>query len=85
MPSGTILLRYWAAARAAAGAESESVPVAAEGELVGPLLDAAAARHPELVRVLRVATVLVDGRAADRATRVAPAGIIEVLPPFAGG
>lgn len=85
MPSGTVLLRYWAAARAAAGVDTEAIPVAADGAEVGPLLEAALARHPDLAPILPVASVLVDGRAAHRGSLVAQGAVVEVLPPFAGG
>ena len=72
MPSATVLVRYWAAARAAAGVDTESVTLPeGQGEGQG--------------EVLRVATVLVNGRAADRAWTLADGDVVEVLPPFAGG
>ncbi|MBK7611822.1 MAG: MoaD/ThiS family protein [Actinomycetales bacterium] len=101
MPSATVLVRYWAAARAAAGVDTESVTLPegqGEGEgqgqgqgegqgpaTVGSVLDEVTTRHTELGRVLRVATVLVNGRAADRAWTLADGDVVEVLPPFAGG
>ncbi len=109
MPSATVLVRYWAAARAAAGVDTESVTLPegqgqgqgedqgqgeglgeglGEGQgpaTVGSVLDEVTTRHTELGRVLRVATVLVNGRAADRAWTLADGDVVEVLPPFAGG
>ncbi len=95
MPSATVLVRYWAAARAAAGVDTESVTLPegqgeGQGEgldlaTVGSVLDEVTTRHTELGRVLRVATVLVNGRAADRAWTLADGDVVEVLPPFAGG
>jgi sulfur-carrier protein len=76
-----VTVRYWAAARAAAGADSELLP----GDTVGAVVDAAVAAHPGLARVARVATFLVDGRVATRETPVAQQSTVEVLPPFAGG
>ncbi len=79
--SQTVTVRYWAAAAAAAGRDEDAFPAGS----VGQILAAARERHPELERVLAVATILVDGRAARRQQEV-PAGTeLEVLPPFAGG
>ncbi|MFX4273790.1 MoaD/ThiS family protein [Propionibacteriaceae bacterium Y1685] len=87
----TILIRYWAAARSAAGVESESV----EADSCRAALDqvlAARAVSPggsrELERVLGASSFLVDGtarRRADLARPVADQATLEVLPPFAGG
>lgn len=80
MAQGTI--RYWAAARAAAGVPEE--PYA--GTTLSEVLSAAEARHgPELARVLRVASFLVDGVRRDRGADLPDGATIEVLPPFAGG
>ncbi|MFD6417399.1 MoaD/ThiS family protein [Streptomyces sp. NPDC060194] len=84
MPSGTI--RYWAAAKAAAGLAEE--PYAAD-TLAGAL-DGARDRHPgELVNVLRRCSFLVDGNPvgtrSHETVRLAEGGTVEVLPPFAGG
>ena len=82
--TGQVVVRFWAAAREAAGCAEESVPA-------GPLpavLACAVERRPGLGRVLPVCSVLVDGQAARRAdtAAVVPAGaVVEVLPPFAGG
>ena len=85
MPSATVLVRYWAAARAAAGVDSERLT----GDTVGAVLGEAVARHTGLAPVLRVASVLVDGRAVDReqleVTPITDGAVVEVLPPFAGG
>ncbi len=93
MPSGhdagsaSVSVRYWAGARAAAGVERESldVPAGADGPTVGAVAAAALARHPNLVVVLRVASFLVDGRAARPSDAVPSGAVVEVLPPFAGG
>ncbi len=77
----TVTVRYWAGARAAAGVETEQLPAGSVGDVTA----LAAQRHPGLVPVLRVATYLLDGLAADLATPVPPGSTLEVLPPFAGG
>ncbi|MFE0629756.1 MoaD/ThiS family protein [Streptomyces sp. NPDC058864] len=83
---GTI--RYWAAAKAAAGAAEEPYR---EGTLA-EALEAARERHasrPEFARVLASCSFLVDGNPVgtrDHAgVRLADGGTVEVLPPFAGG
>jgi molybdopterin synthase sulfur carrier subunit len=76
------IIRYWAAARAAAGPTEE--PYA--GETLGAVLDQASATHGEaLARVLSVASFLVDGVRTRREAELADGATIEVLPPFAGG
>ena len=80
MAEGT--LRYWAAARAAAGVAEEPF----DGTTLGEVLDRAAEVHgPELARVLGVASFLVDGVRSRRDGVLAEGVTVEVLPPFAGG
>jgi len=76
-----VTVRYWAAARAAAGTDSDTHP----GATVGDVVDAAVAAHPALARVASVASFLLDGRKVGRNEPVAEGGTVEVLPPFAGG
>ncbi|MCQ9185829.1 MoaD/ThiS family protein [Streptomyces sp. IBSBF 2953] len=81
-----VTVRYWAAAKAAAGVAEEPHDAATLSEA----LDAARERHPgELVRVLRRCSFLVDGdpvgTRAHETVRLADGGTVEVLPPFAGG
>lgn len=76
-----VIVRYWAAARAATGLDQERWP----SGRVKDVLAAAAAAHPELTRVLRVASILVDGVAAEAGDQAHPGSVVEVLPPFAGG
>ncbi|WP_110239788.1 MoaD/ThiS family protein [Nocardioides gilvus] len=86
-----ITLRYWAGARAAAGAESDVIDV--DGPVsVAELRERALALHPDaetLPRVLATCSVLVDDRPlglADAASVLVPVGsTLEFLPPFAGG
>ena len=80
----TVTVRYWAAAREAAGVDSEPLDLGADAT-VSDALSAAVAAHPDLERVARVATFLIDGRAAGRDAVLAPGATLEVLPPFAGG
>jgi len=83
---GTI--RYWAAAKAAAGVAEESY----EAETLAEVLAAAARRHagrPEFARVLARSSYLVDGTpVGTRSPAAVPlleGATVEVLPPFAGG
>jgi sulfur-carrier protein len=81
---GTI--RYWAAAREAAGVGEEPYEAST---LADALAAARARRGPEFTRVVRRSSFLVDGQPVgtrDHAGIVLPdGGTIEVLPPFAGG
>jgi sulfur-carrier protein len=80
-----ITVRYFAAARAAAGAESETVtlrPGATVADLVGGL----AMRDGRLAAVLSRCSYLCDGIAVRDDTDALCAGnTVDVLPPFAGG
>ncbi|MBO4270757.1 MoaD/ThiS family protein [Microbispora triticiradicis] len=82
MATGTI--RYWAAAKEAAGTPEEAADAATLGDLLARI-----GRDPALERVLRRSSFLIDGAPAgtrDPATIMLPEGfVVEVLPPFAGG
>ncbi|WP_119726907.1 MoaD/ThiS family protein [Thermomonospora amylolytica] len=84
MARGTI--RYWAAARAAAGVESEPYEAATLAEA---LHSAGAARDAEFARVVARSSFLVDGTPVGTRPHDSVAlhdgAVIEVLPPFAGG
>lgn len=82
----TITVRYFAGAKAAAGVRSEVVDVPA-GSTVADLVAALAADHGDaLARVLVASSLLLDEIAvSDRATLLADAATVDVLPPFAGG
>lgn len=80
MARGTI--RYWAAARAAAGRSEEPY----DGRTLAEVLRSAQDAHgPQLGRVLAVASFLVDGTRTDPSATLDDGATIEVLPPFAGG
>lgn len=80
------LIRYWAAAREAAGVAEEPYEAAT---LAQALAAAADGRGAEFARVLERSSFLVDGAPAgtrDRgAVELPEGGVVEVLPPFAGG
>lgn len=82
----TTTLRYWAAARAAAGVASEHTPA---GTLAEALLLARSLRDDRFAQVLDVCSFVVDGHpvgARDHASvALSEGGLVDVLPPFAGG
>jgi molybdopterin converting factor small subunit len=86
MSRGTI--RYWAAAKQAAGAAEEPFDA---GTLAAALADAAARRPGDrrFAELLERSSLLVDGapvgRRAAADVPLADGSVIEVLPPFAGG
>jgi molybdopterin converting factor small subunit len=81
-----VTVRYWAAARDAAGVSQEEIGA----DTLAALLDVVAARHGgTLPALLRRCSYLVDDQPVGRRD---PAGVIlrdgcvvEALPPFAGG
>jgi sulfur-carrier protein len=80
-----ITVRYFAAARAAAGSDSERVTVPS-GATVGELVDGLGGRSQQLARVLVRCSFLCDGVAVrDQAQPLQAGNTIDVLPPFAGG
>jgi len=86
MPKVTI--RYWAAAKEAAGVAEETVDAAT---LLDALNTVVAARKPDnrLEVVIARSSFLVNGDQAGRAAKESitldDGSVIEVLPPFAGG
>ncbi|MGB2920928.1 MAG: MoaD/ThiS family protein [Mycobacterium sp.] len=84
-PEVRVTVRYFAAARAAAGAETETVALHA-GTTIAELIDALKARDSELSRVLARCSFLRDGIAVrDMESALGDAQTVDVLPPFAGG
>lgn len=85
MAKGTI--RYWAAAQAAAGAAEEPY----DSETLADALAKARARRGsvEFDTVLRCSSYIVDGDPVGTREHLAitlpEGGVVEVLPPFAGG
>jgi molybdopterin converting factor small subunit len=83
-----VTMRYWAAAKQAAGVAEETF----DAETLAGAISAALARRGQDTRlsaVLARSSFLVDGAAVgSRAAEdvvLADAAVIEVLPPFAGG
>ncbi len=83
----SVTVRYWAAAKAAAGVADEQVDA---GGTLAALLEAVRAAHgDELTTVLARCSYLVDevspGRTPHAEVVVADGSVVDVLPPFAGG
>jgi sulfur-carrier protein len=80
-----VTIRYFAAARAAAEAESETV-VLRPGTTVAELVERLAVPGTRLATVLSRCSYLCDGIAVRDETKALRSGnTIDVLPPFAGG
>jgi molybdopterin converting factor small subunit len=80
-----VTVRYFAAARAAAGVDTELVGVA-QGATVADLVDQLGTCSPKLAAVLERCSFLCDGVAVrDRAKPLRTNQTVDVLPPFAGG
>ncbi|MYR06629.1 MoaD/ThiS family protein [Gordonia sp. SID5947] len=80
-----VTIRYFAAARAAAGGDTAVVDVDADTTL-GDLESILSAGNPDLQRVLARCSYLRDSVAlCDRDVALGACAVIDVLPPFAGG
>ena len=88
---GSVTVRYWAAARAAAGVESDTVEVGSGTTLAAVLKQVRDLRadRPKLPDVIGVCSILVGDRPVGATdphdVRLRPGDTIELLPPFAGG
>ena len=80
-----VTVRYFAAARAAAGADLETVTLR-PGSTVAELVKSLAGRGERLATVLSRCSYLRDGIAVrDETIALRSGDTIDVLPPFAGG
>ena len=83
-----VTIRYWAAAKEAAGVQEESVEAITLSDLLNTVV---ASRKPDgrLADVLARSSFLVNADPAGRADRSSivldDGAVVEVLPPFAGG
>lgn len=81
------IVRYWAAAKAAAGIAEEPFEAHTLGDLVVEIMQKY--ENPDLSRVLGRSSFLVDGHPAGvrdpHAIELPEGATVEVLPPFAGG
>lgn len=85
MPAIQVTIRYFAAAQAAAGTESEVMALPPDST-VAELVAALAERSKRLATVLSACSYLHDGIAVrDDTTALSNGDTIDVLPPFAGG
>lgn len=84
----TVTMRYWAAAKQAAGVAEETISAETLGDALAAALAGRGCAAP-LRAVLARSSFLVDGspvgtRAPD-SVLLAESAVVEVLPPFAGG
>ena len=84
---GSITVRYYAGARAAAGVDSEMLSIPPDGLTVDEALQALSERHgPALERILGACSFLLDEVAVRSfETPLSEKSVLDVLPPFAGG
>lgn len=83
---GSVTVRYWAAARTAAGRDSDEASAGTLAQVLGEVSE----RHGErFSRVVKICSVLVGDQPVgtrDHSSVVVAAGdVVELLPPFAGG
>jgi len=76
-----VTIRYFAAARAAAGESTATADAASVKDLIVTV----STDRPELARVLGICSFLVDGERVDLETPLRPGAQVDALPPFAGG
>ncbi len=82
----TVTIRYFAAARHAAGTEEEQRELGAPMALSEVLHQLGDTRRPELTAVLPRCSYLINEVAVvEPAQPVADGDVVDVLPPFAGG
>ncbi|GCB01323.1 MULTISPECIES: MoaD/ThiS family protein [Mycolicibacterium] len=80
-----VTVRYFAAAKAATGIETETLQLN-EGVTVRDLVNSIGTRGADMAKVLSRCSFLRDGVAVrDLDTALATGGTLDVLPPFAGG
>jgi sulfur-carrier protein len=88
LAAGRVTVRYWAAAREAAGVGEDHVDAGTVGEALARVRKIHA-DSPRFDEVLGLSSLLLGSapitlRDVDRLT-VPPGGVVEVLPPFGGG
>ncbi|MEN4396873.1 MoaD/ThiS family protein [Mycolicibacterium senegalense] len=80
-----VTVRYFAAAAAAAGVDTETLDLAKDST-IATLIEQLSARDSDLARVLKRCSYLLDGVAVrDLGKPVSTSQTVDVLPPFAGG
>lgn len=82
----TLTVRYFAAAKAAAGTGEETVALPGDATVADAVAALGTAHGPELEQVLLRCSFLLDEVAVrDRTAALGDASALDVLPPFAGG
>lgn len=76
-----VTIRYFAAARSAAGESTAT----ADADSVRDLIGAVSTDRPELARVLGICSFLVDGKRVECDAQLFEGAVVDALPPFAGG
>jgi sulfur-carrier protein len=86
---GVATLRYWAAAREAAGTAEEETHATTLGRALSEAVAARGAAGERLAVVLKRSSFLVDGTPVGKrdpdTVEIHSGAVVEVLPPFAGG
>ena len=86
MTTQTILVRYFAAARAAAGVDEEKVQLPSAATVADAVAELRRLHPASLPRLLDAVSYLLDGIAVrDLAKPLTDGAELDVLPPFAGG
>jgi sulfur-carrier protein len=85
-----VTIRYWAAAKDAAGVAAESIEAGTLADALSAALDSRGGERGDRLRgVLARSSFLIDGQPAGlrphQEIRLPETAVIEVLPPFAGG
>ncbi|PRX50256.1 molybdopterin converting factor small subunit [Prauserella shujinwangii] len=84
--STTVLVRYFASARAASGVDEELVRLPGGASVADAVAELRRLHPGDLPRILEAASFLLDGLAVRDTARELPDGSeLDVLPPFAGG
>jgi molybdopterin converting factor small subunit len=83
--TGTVLVRLFAGARAAAGGTAQTDVAVGDATTVGEALDTLADQHQGLAKVLTACSFLLDEVRATRTSPLRPGQVLDVLPPFSGG
>ncbi len=87
--TGTATLRYWAAAREAAGTAEEQTSAATLAAALSTAVAERGADGDRLANVLKRCSFLVDGQQVGKrdpeTVPLDPGAVVEILPPFAGG
>ncbi len=81
----TVVVRFFAGARAAAGVAEDKIELP-DGATVATLVGRLVEQHgPRLARVLAASTLLLDETAGGPERTLHDGAQVDVLPPFAGG